>query len=173
MNSKLLLCLALVLSGGLFGCSITKSALIAADAEQIKLPITFASIGDFFTFVARDSINGMPINDDTVSKLVADSTDKIVVLDSKQRQMPFVHVVESHYFNRGIDEIRGVQGNGQFYILRPLASKVELVGILDGNSYRLQPINGTPRFVSYWHLSANESSENIYEWNGKFFEQKK
>ena len=115
----------------------------------------------------------MPINDDTVSKLVADSTDKIVVLDSKQRQMSFVHVVESHYFNHGIDEIRGAQGNGQFYILLPLTSKVELVGILDGNSYRLQPKNGTPRFVSYWHLASNESSENIYEWNGKFFEQKK
>ena len=176
MKPKLLLCLALVLSGGLFGCSTTKPALVAGDthAEQIKLPITFASNREFFTFVARNSINGMPINDDTVSKLATDSTDKTVGLDSKQRQMPFVHVVESHYFNRGIDEIRGVQGNGQFYILRPLfTSKVELVGILDGNSYRLQPINGTPRFVSYWHLSANESSENIYEWNGKFFEQKK
>jgi hypothetical protein len=171
--NKIFLCLTLVLSGGLFGCSTTKPALITADAEQIKLPITFAGVREFFTFVARNSINGMPINDDTVSKLVADSTDKIVVLDSKQIQMPFVHVVESHYFNRGIDEIRGVQGNGQFYILRPLTSKVELVGILDGNSYRLQPKNGTPRFVSYWHLSANESSENIYEWNGKFFEQKK
>jgi hypothetical protein len=173
MKFRLLLCLALVFSGGLFGCSTTKPASIATDAEQIKLPITFASLDDFFTFVARNSINGMPINDDTVSKLVADSTDKIVDLDSKQRQMPFVHVLESHYFNRGFDEIRGVKGNGQFYILRPLTNKVELVGILDGNSYRLQPINGTPRFVSYWHLSANKSSENIYEWNGKFFEQKK
>jgi hypothetical protein len=163
------------LSGGLVGCLTTKPALVAGDtdAEQIKLPITFANLDEFFTFVARNSINGMPINDDTVSKLATDSTDKTVGLDSKQRQMPFVHVVESHYFNRGIDEIRGVQGNGQFYILRPLTSKVELVGILDGNSYRLQPINGTPRFVSYWRLSANESSENIYEWNGKFFEQKK
>jgi hypothetical protein len=171
MKHKLILCLALFLNGGLFGCSTTKPALIAANAEQIKLPITFANLEEFFTFVARDSINGIPINDNAISKLVADSTDKIVVLDSKQRQMPFVHVVESHYFNRGIDEIRGVQGNGQFYILLPLTSKVELVGILDGNSYRLQPINKTPRFVSNWHLSANESSENIYEWNGKFFEK--
>ena len=175
MKSKLILCLALVLSGGLVGCSTTKSTV--TDTEQIKLPIKFAGYREFFTFIGHNELNGMPINDDTVFKLAADSMIKIIGLDFKQ--MPYVYLVESHYFSGEFDEIRGAQGNGQYYILRPLAADnaalvgFELVGILDGNGYTVQHINGTPRFVSYWHLSASEHPESIYEWNGKFFEQAK
>jgi len=179
MNPKLILCLVLVLSGILFGCSTTKPAFVIGDTDagQIKLPVKFAGYREFFTFVGQGSINGMPINGDTVFKLAADSTIKIIDLNFKQ--MPYVYLVESHYFRGAYDEIRGAQGNGQYYILRPLATGnaalggFELVGILDGNAYEVQHINGTPRFVSYWHLSAGEHPETIYEWNGKFFEQKK
>ena len=178
MKPKLILCLALVLGGGLFGCSTTKPALTAGDADvkQIKLPIKFAGYREFFTFVAQNTYGGMPTNADTLLKLAADSSIEIIGLDFKQ--MPYVYVVESGYFNGEFDEIRGAQGNGQYYILRPLATDdadsggFELVGILKGNAYAVQYVNGTPRFVSYWHLSAREHPETIYEWNGKFFEQK-
>jgi hypothetical protein len=30
-----------------------------------------------------------------------------------------------------------------------------------------------PRFVTGWHMSADERPETIYDWNGKLFEQKK
>jgi len=176
MKFKFTFCFALVLSGGLFGCSTTKSALTAGDAnaEQIKLPIKFAGYREFFTFVGQDKILGMPTGADAIFKLAADSMIKIVDLDFKQ--MPYVYVVEDHFFRGEFDEIRGAQGNGQYYILRPLAADnatlggFELVGILDGNAYTVQHINGTPRFVSYWHLSAGEHPESVYDWNGKFFE---
>jgi hypothetical protein len=179
MKPKLVLCLVLVLSGGLFGCSTTKPALIAgdADAEQIKLPIKLAGYREFFTFVAQNTYGGMPTDADVLFKLAADSTIKIIGLDFKQ--MPYVYLVEDHYYIGEYDGIRGAQGNGQYYILRPLAADnaalggFELVGILDGNAYTVQHINGKPQFVSYWHLSAGEHPETIYEWNGKFFEQKK
>jgi len=176
-KSKLILCLALVLSGGLFGCSTTKLTAVGnTDAEQIKLPIKFAGYRELYAFIANHANGGGDLTTDekTLFKLAADSTIKIVGLD--YRHMPYVYVVESHYF-RGIhDEIRGEQGNGQYYILRPLAADnatwggFELVGILDGNAYTVQHINGMPRFVSYWHLSAGEHPESIYDWNGKYFE---
>lgn len=179
MSRKLLLCLALIFSACLFGCSTTKPTFAAGDldAGQIKLPIKFAGYREFFTFVGTNSSNEMPINDDTVFKLAAESTIKIINLDCKQ--LSYVYVVETHYFRGMYDEIRGAQGNGQYYILRPLTADnaalggFELVGILDGNAYTVQHIDETPRFVCYWHLSAREHPESIYEWNGKFFELKK
>jgi hypothetical protein len=176
---KLLLCLALVLSSCLCGCSTTKPIFATGDGaiEQIKLPIKFAGYREFFTFVGTNSNNEMPINDDTVFKLAAEST--IEVVDLSYKQMPHVYVVEPHYFRGIYDEIRGAQGNGQYYVLRPLAADnavlggFELVGILDGNAYTVQHVNGIPRFVCNWHLSAREHPESIYEWNGKKFERAK
>ena len=176
MNPKLILCLALVLNGVWSGCSTAKPGLVSGDtdSEQIRLPVKFADYREFFTFVAQHTYGGMPTDADTLFKLAADSTIKIIGLDLKQ--MPYVYLVESHYFRGEFDEIRGAQGNGKFYLLRPLSADntafagFELVGILDGNAYTLQHMNGTTRFISYWHLSAGEHPERIYEWNGKFFE---
>jgi hypothetical protein len=179
MKPKLILCLALILICGIFGCSTTKPVVITGDTvdEPIKLPVKFAGYREFFTFVAKNTYGGMSIDADTVFKLAADSTIEIVGLDFKS--MPYVYVVEDHYYNGYLDEIRGAQGNGQYYILRPLTTGsrtsrgFELVGIIDGNAYTVQHLNETPRFVSYWHISAGEHPETIYEWNGKFFESKK
>jgi hypothetical protein len=96
--------------------------------------------------------------------------------------MRYVYLVTVHYYNGGVfDQIRGAQGNGSYYILRPLSvysaldtdKGFELVGVVEGNSWKLMHSNGRCRFVTYWHVSAAESPESIYEWNGKFFEQQK
>lgn len=176
MKPKLLIGLALVLSGGWFGCSTTRPGLVGGDMdkEQIKLPIKFAGYREFYTFVAQHTGEGMPTDADSLFKLAADSTVKIVGLDFKQ--MPYVYVVESHFYNGCFDGIRGEQGNGYYYVLQPLANDnatlggFQLVGILEGNAYTVQHVNMTPRFISYWHISAGEHPETIYEWNGKFFE---
>jgi hypothetical protein len=187
MNPKLLLCLALVLSGGLFGCSTARPTFVTGDTDSkpIRLPIKFAGYREFYTFVAQHTSGGVPTNADTLFNLAADSTTKIITLgmgDSRNEKMPYVYLVTPHYYNGGVfDQIRGAQGNGEYYILRPLSKYTaldtdkgfELVGILEGNAYTVQDINvnETPRFVSYWHLSAGEHPESIYEWNGKFFAQ--
>lgn len=181
MNFKPILCLALVLAGGLLGCSTTKTTLVSKDSnhETIKLPVKFAGYREFYTFVAQHFYGGMPTDADTLFKLAADSTTEIVTLSDEK--IPYVYLVTSHYYNGGIyDQIRGAQGNGAYFILRPLATDYatlntdkgfELVGILAGNSCELTHSNGRPQFVTHWHMSAAESPESIYEWNGKVFEQ--
>lgn len=185
MNNRIPLCLAFVLSGVSYGCSTATSqgSRGVADSGTIGLPVTFAGYREFYTFVAKRTYGGMSTDADTLFKLAADSTTTIITLEDKQ--MPYVYLVESHYYNGGIyDQIRGAQGNGDYYILRPRATNYtdldtdkgfELVGIAEGNSCKLtySNSNGKPRFVTHWHLSVDESPERIYEWNGRFFEELK
>jgi len=179
VKSKLILCLALILSGGLFGSSTAKPTVAGdTDAEQIKLPIKFAGYRELYAFIAQNSGGGLPTDANTLFKLAADSKTEIITLSDEK--MPYVYLIESHYYNGGIyDQIRGAQGNGSYFILRPLATNYaardtdkgfELIGIADGNSCAMTNSNGKLQFVTHWHLSATESPESIYEWNGKFFE---
>ena len=91
----------------------------------------------------------------------------------------FLWVITPHFFNRS-DEIRGAQGNGEYYILRPLTNKdfsfagtnyeFELVGVGEGNTLEWSSVNGKLQFITGWHLSAWEHPETTNEWNGKIFE---
>ena len=168
---------------GIVGCSPSKQPVQAPVGTEVpvKLPLTFPSYQAFYAFVARRTYGGMPTDAETLFKLAADSTTEILTLEDKQ--LPYVHLVTSHYYNGGIyDRIRGAQGNGDYYILRPLAPDYtaldtdrgfELVGIAEGNTWRLRYVTGRPRFVTTWHMSADESPESILEWNGRFFESVK
>ena len=178
MNSKINLCLALCLCGILTGCSAIKPPVIpgnGSDGELIKLPIKFADYREFYTFVAQRTYGGMPTDAENLFKLAAESRTEIISLDYKA--MPYVYVVEPHYFIGENDEIRGAQGNGDYYILCPLAAGhtplggFELVGVAEGNGYTLRYSNGVPQFVTYWHMSASDHVKNIYDWNGKEFQQ--
>jgi len=182
MKSKLLLCLALVLSGGLFGCSTPKkefSVGVGTEAQDVKLPIKFANYRELYTFIAQHTYGGMPTNDNTLFKLASDSETKIYVFDIPPS---YLWVITPHFFNGG-DEIRGAQGNGDYYVLRPLVVRnfrfantdceFELVGVGAGNTLNWSNYNQKARFTTSWHLSAEDHPETIYEWNGKFFEQKK
>jgi hypothetical protein len=176
MSFKLLLCLALVLSGAMCGCSTTRPlAVIAPEKERHpELPVKFASYRQLYEFMAtREGVQSFP---DAVFKLAADSETQIYSLDEPPK---YVWVITPRFYNGGIyDVIRGAQGNGSIYLVRPLARDFisantdcgfELVGLAEGNIYRLSNVNKTPILITHWHLSADKDPETVYEWNGKFF----
>ncbi len=118
---------------------------------------------------------------DALLKMASDSTTTIITVDDdKAMQDKYIYLIEPHYYDGGIfDKIRGAQGNGSYYVLRPLATNYtevdtdkgfELIGILSGNSCEFTHETGKPAFVTHWHMSAAEAPETIYEWNGNFFE---
>jgi hypothetical protein len=184
MKPKLIFCLALVLSGGLFGCSTTHWSADNPESNP-KLPIQFKNYGELYAFIAAhvNGGSGMATNADMVLAMASDTTTKIVTLADDK--IPCVYLVTPHFYNGGIfDHIRGAQGNGDYYILRPLSKPTdytgdgkdhgfELIGIGEGNTFTWTNLNGKIGFVTTWHISAGEHPETIYEWNGKFFEQNK
>jgi hypothetical protein len=181
MKPKLILCLALVLSGGLFGCATPKNEFgvgVGTEAQDVQLPIRFVNYRELYTFIAQHTYGGMPRNDSTLFKLASDSRTDMYTFDDP----PFyVWVITPHFFN-GDDEIRGAQGNGDYYVLRPLVDHnfrfantdciFELVGVGAGNTLKWSSYNQKVRFITSWHISAEDQPETVYEWNGKFFEQK-
>ena len=187
MKTNLLLCLALVLSGGLFGCSTPKqSAFLGGvyDIEQVKLPIKFSNYHELYAFIAKyNTYGGMQTDANTLFKLAADSTTEIITLEKLEdtNLPPYVYIVTSHYYNGGIfDEIRGAQGNGNFYILRPLAKDFtsmdtdhgfELVGLVAGNAYRWREVARHLILQTHWHSGAFYDDWTSYKWNGNYFEQ--
>ena len=143
MKLRIALCPALIVSGILFGCSTTRQDSGSVhDTRAVELPIRFAGYRELYTFIAQHTDGGMPTNNDALFKLAADSKTEIITLEDER--MPYVYLVEGHYYNGGVyDQIRGAQGNGGYYILRPLATNLselntdkgfELVGIAKGNS---------------------------------------
>ncbi len=156
-----------------------RSTVVVGTKSTVELPIKFSGYKEFYTFVARQTFDGMEPADHLVLKLAADSATEIITVESKE--LPYVYLVTSHFYDGGIyDKIRGVQGNGTYFILRPLAEDFtalntdrgfELIGIAEGNSCKLAYSDGKPRFVTHTHVSALESVQGIYEWNGKTLEQ--
>lgn len=184
MNYKSLLCFALVLSGGLLGCSTTPRSAHNPDTNP-NLPIQFRTYHELYTFIAARAYggDGMPTNTDMVLALASDTTTEIVGLANDE--IPYVYLVTPHFYHGEVyDQIRGAQGNGDYYILRPLTKWTddinagrdrgfELIGMGEGNTLRWTNSNGKIGFVTTWHISATESPESVYEWNGKTFEQVK
>jgi len=159
------------------GCATPKKPVAivpSPDRQGIHLPVRFSGYHQAFAFIARRE--GVPVDADTLFKLAADSTTTIHGLIGP---LPYMWIIEPHLYDGGIyDRLRGAQGNGGYYLLRPLARDFttldtdhgfELLGIAEGNAFRWSSHNGVPRLITNWHLSAAESPESVYEWNGTFF----
>ena len=173
-------CFALALSGALFGCSTTHWSSSNTEINP-RLPIKFKSYRELYAFIeARaNGGSGMPTNASTILAMASDTKTEIVTLANDK--IPYVYLVTPHFYNGGIyDHIRGAQGNGYYYILRPLAKQTdytadgkdhgfELVGIGEGNSLTWTNSNGRIGFRTTWHISAGEHPETIYQWNGTSF----
>ena len=160
---------ALLLMLCIIGCSCT-----SLPNESKSSPPRFKNYAAVFTFIAQQQ--DLPTNAATVFTLAADTSIEVMVFD----EIPILYFVTPHYFAGGLyDQIRGAQGNGRYYLLRPLNRDFtaagnldrgfELVGVADGNTYKWEWVNHRPRLVTTWHLSASESPTNIYDWNGSEF----
>jgi hypothetical protein len=181
MKSKFILCLVLILCSDLFGCATRHYPDTHADSD-VKLPVRFKNYQELYAFISREVFESKSVssNPNTLFKLAADSETEPYALDNP----PFyLWIITPRYFNGGIyDQIRGAQGNGVYYIIRPLARNFasdktdcgfELVGIAHGNALSFSDYNQTTRLTTYSHISATEHPGNTYEWNGKIFEQVK
>ena len=177
MKSKCIL--AFIWVCGLVGCVTKEPVVIEPHADvTVQLPVRFSTYRDVYTFIARRE--GVPTNTDALFKLAADSETEIYAFDDPP---PYLWVITPHFYNGGIfDEIRGAQGNGGYYILRPLARNFtsmdtdcgfELVGVAEGNSVSWRSLNHNPQLITTWHIGGGKPPETVYEWNGKYFEQVK
>jgi hypothetical protein len=181
-NSRtIIVCLVVVLWCGVVGCATGHHSAMNTDSDvkDVKLPIRFKNYRELYAFISHEVFpdNDVPSGPDAIFKLAADSETETYALDNS----PFyLWVITPHYLNGGIyDQIRGAQGNGAYFIVRPLAKNLtsentdcgfELVGIASGNALNFSGYNQTTRFTTFWHISATEHPATTYEWNGKFFE---
>jgi hypothetical protein len=160
---------ALLLMLCVVGCSCT-----SLPNESKSRPPRFKNYGAVFRFIAQQA--ELPTDTATLFMLAADSSIEVLAFD----EIPTLYLVTPHYFAGGLyDQIRGAQGNGRYYLLRPLNRDItavgnldrgfEVVGVADGNTYKWEWFNKRPRLVTAWHLSASESPTNIYDWNGSEF----
>ena len=174
MKSKLILCLALVLSGILFGCSTHQHLHneyerppvgFAAKGLNPDLPIKFASYYDVYGFIAE--CEGIPTNADALLKLAAESKMEITPIEN----VGTIQIIEANYYGDVFNEIRGAQLNGRYYVLRKHKRDFALVGILAGNIYRWENVGKRVKLKTHWHggLGNGEDDWQSYEWNGQTF----
>ncbi len=68
-------------------------------------------------------------------------------------------------------DMRGAQGNGSYYLFMPVETGFQFAGKMGGNRYKWTTVNGSPQFVTGHHMSASQSYETIYDWNGTMFKE--
>jgi hypothetical protein len=174
MKTKLLLSLALVLSGGWFGCSTSQHphnangqppVSTAGNTLVLSSSIGFANYHDVYRFIAeRESI---PTNADALLKLAAESHMEIATIEN----LGIIQIIEANYYGDIFNKIRGAQLNGRYYVLRKNKSGFDLVGILEGNIYRWDNVGKSIKLKAHWHGGEwnGEDAWDIYEWNGQTF----
>lgn len=134
-----------------------------ASAETDK-PQTFKNWQECFRFMANELGDMLPNqDDDTLFKLAAESSAETYWIKSPKIAI----VIKLDYIEGSYSLIRGAQGNGAYYIFSPVENGYEFLGTLEGNSYKWQDSgSGGSKFITTWHWSADETGENIYDWDG-------
>src|SRR5580704_10420626 len=118
MNHKIIPCLALVLSGGLFGCAMRPTdGLYESSGSKV---LHFKSYWEAYVYIAK--CESLPTDDNTVLKLAAESTMSIVQIEN----IGTLHIIEAQYYDGVYDRIRGAQANGRYYVLRENNGKFDL-----------------------------------------------
>ena len=128
-------------------------------------PIIFETYQEVFSFIGKHELSS--IESDKLFILAVDSKiDRFSITDIGD-----LFIVESNFYGSSkYNQVRGAQLNGRYYVLRSIESKFELIGILNGNGYRWNNVGKKREIISSWHVSAFESSETTYTWNGNRFE---
>jgi hypothetical protein len=174
MKYEIILCCALVLSGGLLGRSAPYRLQDGswhppigdtAKASNPDLPIKFTNYHDVYRFIAE--CEGVPTNADALLKLASESKMEITPIEN----VGTIQIIEANYYSDVFNKIRGAQLNGRYYVLRRNKSDFDLVGILEGNIYRWENIGKSVKLKTHWHVGAwnGEADWQSYEWNGRTF----
>ena len=163
MKPNLLLCLALVLSGGLFGCATNQIKRSQSSTASEQIP-HFENLGNAYSYIAK--CENLPTDDKAVLKLAAESKIDVINIEN----IGEIQIIEANYFRDGDNEIRGAQWNGRYYVLRRNNEGFDLVGILEGNIYRWH-FGKTLALQAHWHSGAwtDDAGWENYPWNGRTF----
>jgi hypothetical protein len=124
----------------------------------------FDSYEPAFRYIAK--CEDLPSDRHTLFGLAADST----LERSHSHLTGDLVIVRAEYYGKSRFGIRGAQGQGRFYAFQTRDDGWKLVGIFRGNSYRWDAVGDTLRIITRWHMSAAESPETVYTWNGELFE---
>ena len=127
----------------------------------------FANWNECFRYMA-EQVN-FPTDDSSLFRLAAESSADWFWL--KEGTKETVIVIKLNAISGPYSALRGAQDNGLYCLFTPNEHGFRHVGNMEGNGYKWGTINGTARFRSNWHMSASQSYENIYDWNGTNFTQ--
>lgn len=162
MISKIVSGLALVLSSVLFGCVTQRPD--PRDLLSASEPLHFKNYREAYAYVAH--CEGLPTDADTLLKLAAESKMEITPVEN----LGTFHIIEASYYADGLDQIRGAQGNGRFYVLRENKGNFDLAGILEGNAYRWNNTDNHAALQTHWHVGGGDNDDwTDYSWNGQSF----
>jgi len=158
----------------LFGIFIMATLMVAsfapADAPPVRNePRVFKNWTDCFRFMADACQCVFTRDADSLFKLAAESSMEWFWLEEGSSQV--VIVIKLDMLSGPYSAIRGAQGNGPYYLFTPAEEGFRFVGAMDGNRFRWGTRNGRARFTTNWHMSATQSIENIYDWDGVMFRQ--
>jgi hypothetical protein len=124
----------------------------------------FESYEAAFRYIAR--WEQLPSDRHTLFLLAADST-----LERTHWALTGdVMIVRAEYYGQSQFGIRGVRGQGRFYVFQTGGDGWRLVGICHGDSYRWEAVGDMLRIITTTHFSVNVSDETIYTWKGQLFE---
>lgn len=125
----------------------------------------FKNWRECFRFMAGDSGTGLQADENTLFKLAAESSMNWYWLGEGTNRI--VIVIKLDYLKGPYSALRGVQGNGLYYLFVPVESGFQFVGRMVGNRFKWGTLNGKACFTTSSHVSASESFENIYQWDAR------
>jgi len=135
----------------------------ARDSEANTLPSVFTDYRAAFQEIARRE--GLRQDEQALFGLAVDST---VERFGFTRAGVF-SIVRPEYYGKSQFGIRGVLGQGNYYVFQRDGAEWRLLGVLQGNSYRWDCVGDKICIITRWHVSAGESPETVYLRNGRTF----
>lgn len=137
-------------------------ALFGCAGERVK---HFPNYQEAFRYIAK--AEGLPDDPETALKLAVDSGNERMRLTEQPES--WVLICAAQYYDENLHSftLRGAQGNGRYYALRPTTRGVELIAIMEGNMLDGHWTNGRLHVRTCWHMSASVSGCFEYEWDGQ------
>jgi hypothetical protein len=163
MKPRIILCLALIFSGGVFGCATRPlDGLYSSSASGT---LHFKGYQEAYSYIAK--CEGLSEDYATALKLAAESKTEITPVEN----VGVFHIIEASYYVGGYDQIRGAQANGRYYVLRERSGSFDLAGVLEGNIYRWNNVGENVALQTHWHSSGGNAEGDWinYPWDGRVF----
>ncbi len=168
MLNETFLAVLLVIGFAVCGCEKrppSGETPVVPQTKGAEPPIEFRGYKAAFEHIALRE--GLPRDEETLFGLAAEST----VERYRFEQTGLLTIVRAQYYDESQFEfgLRGAQGQGTYYVFQTNGNEWRLVGVVQGSAYRWDCVGDKLRLITSWHISAFESPETVYSWNGGTF----